>query len=1228
MSDPGRPSAAGPGGSPAPAKKAQLAYHTPQTLTADLARLRGLDKQGLVAPNVKTIDPIPTARMPIPAIRIGKNPGHRILFLGGSHAREWISVEVPYLLAELLVKVANGIKVDPYYDRYHAELRWLVEHREIWIVPLLNPEGHAFSRQQGHESWRKNRRRLKDETYTTERGDTWEKVYQRFGPAAGSAQKVGGKLQLVGIDDKGVRDWQELAKLNPGVKVSGPKAPLPAGTRLTIPVYGVDLNRNFPHQWGRRWDRNKQRLQPFGGSPGPRAASEYEVQAIIGLVRRASREGKPFQGAMSFHSYGGMVLYPWGHRPYPPRQPAIAELAGYLVERINEVRKAHLPPNFQDLLRQTEKAEREGSGMNQLNFVAGLADRSFYFPLYPGVVDFGQEGGSFLDWFYAQGRGAPAYTVELSQAKRPAGVFQVGPQDILPTFRENLPAALAFAASATLARRSRSFPRPQNATRLTAKPKRSSTVYVCYFFPWGSSKDYSLGWKKNGRGIAKVAWGDEVDLTLEARAPAPKDLALKFEVYESDLLRSTDDPLIHLETRLQKGAREAAVRWRVGQTAKGRDAESAYRDTGRPEFQFRLPIGGDVLRSHEVELLQDVRLLWEVPAPFRGTFTLIGRFRGMPSDLSFSGSFVVSRAYGPTYKDTKDVAELGFDSAKQRPGLRVRRLAHAIEVRQTIGLKDLFAGEPAKLRQEFPIAGNGKLRLNRTREPRFALRVQMKVGGASFRAEEKDLLIRPFEGLFIHHSGRPSLARHPSEDEPPEAAYRQRMVKIPDEVVVELKKEVTTANAPQTDFRWWPRQRLPRPGFFLRQATVSRTVKTRQQVRRQLAAFVALAAADREVRELIDRGFKLDKVNDALFVSGPARIRLSSTQTSTGVVVLKVSGRRGTSATNAVTEVVTLRGTNKVQSRHTYQSLQSLELRSGQLAGLIKVETPPPRASPGAPNPVYDVNVTEDKIRYDNLRSFNAFLAGGGAPLSLASTEAADRGEITVLGHSDAELRTQVAEKIAIGAQGTTRFFKVNAIYLDRDFRGVLSFRATRGGATRTLWRNLFDEDIPEKYVRSFRGRSLNIVVGRRIEFLQKLATAFARHLGIDKEIRVFLYDSGRTTARVAVTYQAPEYHLVEGSVSHGHFYDPNVAIPTFIHELKHAHQNDRVAKLGAGTDDAAGLEKSDDGFDSKIVRAWRLNKGSGYVSSTQDQQRYSRQIVEVDSEELKKRVAKGLFDL
>ena len=70
-----------------------------------------------------------------------------LFFVGCHHAREWISVEVPFLLGKYLVEN---------YET-NSQVKDLVDQCEIWIIPLLNPDGLEYSIH-FYRYWRKNRR--------------------------------------------------------------------------------------------------------------------------------------------------------------------------------------------------------------------------------------------------------------------------------------------------------------------------------------------------------------------------------------------------------------------------------------------------------------------------------------------------------------------------------------------------------------------------------------------------------------------------------------------------------------------------------------------------------------------------------------------------------------------------------------------------------------------------------------------------------------------------------------------------------------------------------------------------------------------------------------------------------------------------------------------------------------------------------------------------------------
>jgi carboxypeptidase T len=124
---------------------AATGYHSAASLEDDLRRLAEAN------PEIAELQRIGSSveGRPIWALRIGERRGSttKVALLGCHHAREWISVEVPYLLAADLLAHSS---TDPVR-------RWL-QTGEIWVAPMVNPDGHEFTRTNAR-LWRKNRRR-------------------------------------------------------------------------------------------------------------------------------------------------------------------------------------------------------------------------------------------------------------------------------------------------------------------------------------------------------------------------------------------------------------------------------------------------------------------------------------------------------------------------------------------------------------------------------------------------------------------------------------------------------------------------------------------------------------------------------------------------------------------------------------------------------------------------------------------------------------------------------------------------------------------------------------------------------------------------------------------------------------------------------------------------------------------------------------------------------------
>jgi hypothetical protein len=88
---------------------------------------------------------------PLLALKISDNVSAdedepELLFMGLHHAREWPSVEVTCFIADTLT-AGYGV---------NAHITDVVDSREIWVLPCVNPDGYVYSHDQGND-WRKNR---------------------------------------------------------------------------------------------------------------------------------------------------------------------------------------------------------------------------------------------------------------------------------------------------------------------------------------------------------------------------------------------------------------------------------------------------------------------------------------------------------------------------------------------------------------------------------------------------------------------------------------------------------------------------------------------------------------------------------------------------------------------------------------------------------------------------------------------------------------------------------------------------------------------------------------------------------------------------------------------------------------------------------------------------------------------------------------------------------------
>lgn len=194
-----------------------------------------------------------------------RRPG--IVLTGLHHAREWMSAQPPLEVARQLLE---GYATDPAMKRR-------VDEAEIWIVPVVNPDGYEYSRTTD-SLWKKNRRPIQ-------------------------ANACGEPTAAIGTDLN--RNYFDPAR----PEMYRPDGDTPCSTQ-----------DDFEHTSD---DPESQNYR------GPAGNSEPEVQALLALELGRGN----IQGVLDHHGYGEMILYPWSHsQQAPPDQAALHQLG----ERMND----------------------------------------------------------------------------------------------------------------------------------------------------------------------------------------------------------------------------------------------------------------------------------------------------------------------------------------------------------------------------------------------------------------------------------------------------------------------------------------------------------------------------------------------------------------------------------------------------------------------------------------------------------------------------------------------------------------------------------------------------------------------------------------------------------------------------------------------------------------------------------------------------------------------------
>ncbi len=193
-----------------------------------------------------------------------RRPG--VVLTGLHHAREWMSSQPPLEVARQLLE---GYANDPAMKRR-------VDEAEIWVVPVVNPDGYEYSRTVD-SLWKKNRR-----------------------PVGQTA--CGEPTGAVGTD----LNRNYYSSLDP--QMYRPEGDTPCSTA-----------DDFEHTSDDPTSQNYR---------GPAGNSEPEVQALLGLELGRGN----VRGVLDHHGYGEMILYGWSHKHEPPPEQGALHALG---ERMN-----------------------------------------------------------------------------------------------------------------------------------------------------------------------------------------------------------------------------------------------------------------------------------------------------------------------------------------------------------------------------------------------------------------------------------------------------------------------------------------------------------------------------------------------------------------------------------------------------------------------------------------------------------------------------------------------------------------------------------------------------------------------------------------------------------------------------------------------------------------------------------------------------------------------------
>jgi len=236
------------------------------TIASDFDGSPGPDIVRIFQWSQRTIDEQERPGRIIYALKISDNPGKNekepeVLFLGMHHARELVTTSIT---VKLITDLTKG------YAAGDPEIRKRVDNAEIWLIPVVNPNG--YERALGAQTdWRKNTRKV-------------------------TAQQVRWGVDLnrnYGFEHATSLTAAQRAALDPNARDSNGIA------------NNGDLDVDSPQY------------------PGTGPFTEVETQAVRGLAHNqflteTRDEVDGLICSLSWHTYGGVVGHPMSHKPTPP----------------------------------------------------------------------------------------------------------------------------------------------------------------------------------------------------------------------------------------------------------------------------------------------------------------------------------------------------------------------------------------------------------------------------------------------------------------------------------------------------------------------------------------------------------------------------------------------------------------------------------------------------------------------------------------------------------------------------------------------------------------------------------------------------------------------------------------------------------------------------------------------------------------------------------------------